>query len=58
MAWTDSAAAARVGMTGFTIGVDYERRLSRMWGIGVLADVAVGEIKREAVLGVPVFLHP
>lgn len=44
-------------VSGFTIGADYERRLSRLWGIGVLVDVALGEVKRETVVGVPVFLH-
>lgn len=40
----------------FTIGLDYERRLSKVFGIGVLVDFVV-EGKREYMIGVPVFLH-
>jgi opacity protein-like surface antigen len=44
------------GDRDFTIGVDYERRLSRVLGVGGLLDWVV-EGRREFLLGVPVFLH-
>ena len=40
----------------FTIGADYERRLTRIFGVGALADVVV-EGDRELLVGLPVFLH-
>ena len=40
----------------FTIGFDYERRLSPRWGIGVMGDWAFGD-RREYILAIPVFLH-
>ena len=40
----------------FTLGIDYERRVNRLFGAGGLADwVAAGE--REVLFGVPVFIH-
>ena len=44
------------GDRDFTIGLDYERRLSRVVGIGGLVDWVV-EGNREYLIGVPVFLH-
>ena len=44
--------------TSFTIGADYERRLPGIWGVGVLADFALGDFKRTALVGPVVFLHP
>ena len=41
----------------FTLGVDYERRLTPLLGIGGLVDFALGDL-RSAVFGVPVFFHP
>jgi len=41
----------------FTLGVDYERRLSQHWGIGGLIDWAGGDL-RNTVFAVPVFWHP
>jgi hypothetical protein len=41
----------------FTLGFDYERRLSQRWGVGVMIDHAGGGL-RNSVLGVPVFWHP
>lgn len=43
--------------TSFTVGADYERRLSEVFGIGALVDLALGNTKRTALLGIPVFLH-
>ena len=45
--------------SGFAFGADYERRLSRLWGIGLLAELTVGEKRpRDFVLGLPLSLHP
>jgi len=40
----------------FTIGIDYERRLTEHFGLGLLADF-VAEGNREILLGIPFFLH-
>ena len=40
----------------FTLGLDYERRLTQVVGIGALLDVVL-EGHREGIIGVPVFLH-
>ena len=40
----------------FTVGVDYERRLSPRWGLGVMGDWAFGD-RREFIVAAPVFLH-
>ncbi len=39
-----------------TIGLDYERRLTDLIGIGILGDWAFGD-RREFIIGIPVFLH-
>jgi len=39
-----------------TLGLDYERQLSRRFGVGFLADVAAGD-RREFVAGIPLVLH-
>lgn len=44
--------------TGFTIGLEYARRLSRMWAIGGAVEMASSRIERNIVLGVPVILYP
>lgn len=44
------------GNPDFTIGIDYERRLSKLFGIGGMIDW-VAEGNREYLIGVPVFLH-
>jgi len=41
----------------FTVGLDYEYRLNRRWGVGALADWA-GKDFRSWVVGIPVVLHP
>ncbi len=41
---------------GFSIGIDYERRLNQVIGVGFLADWVV-EGNREYLLGIPLFLH-
>ena len=43
--------------TEASVGVDYEYRLSRVWGIGFLFDY-VGGGARASVAGIPIFLHP
>lgn len=42
--------------TGVGLGASYERRLSRLVGLGVLLELAAGEI-RDAVLLLPVTFH-
>jgi hypothetical protein len=44
------------GDHGFTLGLDYEYRLSRWLGLGGMVDF-VGSGDREYVVGVPLFLH-
>ena len=44
------------GDRDFAIGIDYERRLSKVFGIGVLADWVI-EDNREYMVGIPIFLH-
>ncbi len=41
----------------FTLGLDYERRLSLHWGVGGLIDYAGGDL-RNTLFAVPVFWHP
>jgi hypothetical protein len=41
----------------FTLGVDYERRLTKLIGMGGLYDW-VAEGRREFLIGMPVFFHP
>ncbi len=45
------------GEDEFTIGVDYERRLNALWGIGGLIDYAGGRFD-TTVIAVPLFFHP
>lgn len=45
------------GRDEFTVGADYERRLTNSWGIGGLVDYAGGEFD-TLVIGLPVFFHP
>ena len=40
----------------FTIGLDYERRLGQVLGVGLLADLVV-DANRELLIGVPLFFH-
>lgn len=40
----------------FTVGVDYERRLSSRWGLGVMGDWAFGD-RREFIVVAPLFYH-
>jgi hypothetical protein len=40
----------------FTLGFDYERRLSRLFGLGFLADYVI-EGHRELLVGIPGFFH-
>jgi hypothetical protein len=42
---------------GFALGLDYEYRLARLLGAGVLVEVTAGEL-RDVVVIVPVSLHP
>ncbi len=44
--------------TAFTLGLDYERRLTRVIGFGFLADYAAGGVGRAFLLGVPLFVRP
>lgn len=44
--------------TGFTIGLDYERRLTSVIGLGLLVDYVPGEIGRAVLLAVPLYLRP
>ena len=45
------------GQHEFTIGLDYEYRFSQYVGIGLLGEY-VGEDAREAVILIPLFIHP
>jgi hypothetical protein len=56
---TESERAAVVveDEEAFTLGLDYEYRLNRRWGVGALIDFAGGDF-RSWVAGMPVFLHP
>ncbi len=49
-------ATTKDGHTGVTIGLEYERRLSDLIGIGAVAEGTPGG--REFVGAVPVFFHP
>ena len=44
--------------TAFTLGVEYERRVTRVIGFGFLADYAPGGLGRAFLLGVPLFVRP
>lgn len=43
--------------TEASIGLDYEYRLNRRWGVGFLFDYVAGDA-RTSVAGIPVILHP
>ncbi len=44
---------------GFALGADYERRLSRLLGVGLVAELTIGgERPRDIILVVPLSLHP
>jgi hypothetical protein len=47
----------RGGETGFSVGLDYERRLSDLFGVGVLAEYAAGDFD-SWVFGAPLYIHP
>ena len=49
-------ATTKDGHTGFTIGLEYERRLSELIGVGAVAEATPNG--REFVGAVPVFFHP
>jgi len=42
--------------TAFSLGLDYERRFSRLFGIGILTHYAFGDV-RSFALAAPIFLH-
>ncbi len=44
--------------TSFTVGADYVRRLSELWGIGPLVDFTFGDFKRTALAGAGLFFYP
>ena len=45
------------GDNAFTLGLDYEYRVSEIFGVGGLVDLAGGGV-RSFVVGAPVYLHP
>lgn len=44
--------------TTFAAGADYERRLSQLIGVGVMADMTFGDFKRNGLAVAGIFLHP
>ena len=44
--------------TSFALGVDYERRLNDLFGVGALVDFVFGDFKRNALAGAAFFVHP
>jgi len=44
--------------TGFTIGVEYARRFSRLVAISVTVEMASSSLERDVILGLPVILYP
>jgi len=46
----------RLNATSFTVGADYQRRLSELWGLGFIVDFGFGDASRSSLIGVPVFL--
>ena len=44
--------------TSFSLGLDYERRLSRLVGLGLGGEFVFGGDKRDALLGLLLNLHP
>lgn len=47
----------RGGETGFSIGLDYEHRVSDLLGFGALVEYAGGDFD-SWVLGAPLYIHP
>jgi hypothetical protein len=45
------------GDTGFSLGLDYEYRISRRFGIGGLVEYTGADF-RDGVVGVPLYWHP
>jgi hypothetical protein len=45
------------GDTGFSVGLDYEYRLSEMFGIGGFLEYT-GSDFRDGIVGVPFYVHP
>jgi hypothetical protein len=50
-------ASTGSGDSGFTMGVNYERRLSELMGLGFFNDYTMGDMDRWTI-GMPVFFHP
>ena len=44
--------------TSFALGIEYERRLNDLFGVGAVVDFVFGDFKRNALAGGAVFLHP
>lgn len=44
--------------TSFSLGLDYERRVSRLIGLGIGGEFVFGGEEREALLGLLLNLHP
>ena len=42
---------------GFTVGVTYERRLSKLLGVGGAYEYAAGDFDKWSI-GIPLFIHP
>jgi hypothetical protein len=47
----------RGGETGFSVGLDYERRLTDLFGFGALIEYAGGDFD-SWVFGAPLYIHP
>ena len=44
--------------TGFTLGVEYARRFSRLLAVAVTVEMASSRLERDIILGLPVILYP
>jgi len=44
--------------TGFTIGVEYTRRFSRLLAVGVAVEMASSSLERDIILMLPVIIYP
>jgi hypothetical protein len=44
--------------TAFSLGLDYERRLNHLVGLGLGGELVLGGDEREALLGLLLSLHP
>ena len=44
--------------TGFTIGVEYARRFSRLVAVAVTVEMASSTLERDVILGLPVLVYP